>query len=125
MTKIEAAALAVVLNRMDTRTVVTVEETRHGDRIVFSGATTGQHSLDIQCSTVARVLAHWTGYADRENPLMVGRDIGFRRGMYGRWDGRITHVGTRKDGDTYFVVSFRRVNGSTGSLRIGLREMAY
>lgn len=125
MTKHEAEALAVVLNRVDAHTKVTIEDTVHGARIVFSGASTGQHSLDIQCSNVDRVIAHWTGYAERENPLAKGKVMGFRRGMFGRWCGRIEHAGTRRDGSAYYVISFCRRNGNVGKLRVGLREIAY
>lgn len=37
-----------------------------GGRIIFDGGRRGTHSLALDASTKARVLAHWTGYVDAE-----------------------------------------------------------
>lgn len=60
MTPDEASALAATLhasgNGLALRAVV------HGDHIVFTGGSKGEHSLAISVSSPARVLAHWSGY---------------------------------------------------------------
>lgn len=48
-------------------------------RIVFSGAKSGEHSIDVYASDEARILAHWIGYCQNNgmHKPQVGQTVEF------------------------------------------------
>ena len=43
-----------------------------GDRIVFTGGRYGAHSLDAKLSSADRVVAHWRGYVQATEDVLLG-----------------------------------------------------
>jgi len=42
------------------------------DRVVFKGGRFGEHSLDAKLSSADRVIAHWRGYIQATEDVLVG-----------------------------------------------------
>lgn len=43
-----------------------------GDRVVFKGGRFGEHSLDAKLSSAERVIAHWRGYIQATEDVLIG-----------------------------------------------------
>lgn len=60
--------------------------------ITFEGGKDGAHTIDARVHE--RVLEHWRGYCENNGVKLprVGDRVGFIRGMFGAWQGTVTHV---------------------------------
>jgi len=86
----------------------------HPERVVFSGAASGEHSIDLTASSVERVRAHWAGYLETNRIRMVpvvGEFVTFPSGSHpsGFRHGRVTKVGPRRT-----TIEFRYKHGGRG-----------
>jgi hypothetical protein len=69
-----------------------------GDRIIFTGGTKGAHSLALDVSSKARILAHWEGYCEANGMPMpkLGERIRFVGNTGKVYVGTVTKIGTKR-----------------------------
>ena len=99
---------------------------RSSARIVFSGAATGSHSVDVYASDPERVLAHWSGYieASRMAAPAVGQLVEFPSASAWRAGGfrygRVVKVGTKRA-----IVSYKFKHGGEATASVPFSALRF
>lgn len=99
---------------------------RTNARIVFSGAKSGEHSLDVYASDEARVLAHWAGYCENNglHKPQVGQIVAFPSGSAHHWggfrQGRVIKLGPKRA-----VIAYRFKNGHKTTITLPFSELRF
>lgn len=92
-------------------------------RVVFSGGSQGEHSISLDVSSRARILAHWEGYCEA-NGLTAkpkpGAAVMFQRGMFGAWPGTVVSACP-----TSAVIRYKRRNGYVATTRVELPAVSW
>jgi hypothetical protein len=95
------------------------------ERLVFTGAASGEHSIDLSCSDEARARAHWEGYLEangiRRAPAVGERVVFPSSSSPDGWrTGRVLKVGPRR-----CCIEFRYKNGFTSSKTVPIHECRF
>ena len=93
-----------------------------GDRIVFSGGTQGEHSLAIDVSSKARILAHWEGYCENNKmPLpKLGEKVRFVGTNGCVYLGTVAKIGTKRLG-----LDFHYRHGGAGHANVPMGHLRF
>ena len=94
-----------------------------GDRIVvFSGGTQGSHSLALDVSSKARILAHWEGYCESNKmPLpALGGKVRFVGNNGKVYLGTVTKIGTKRLG-----LDFHYRHGGAGHANVPMGNLRF
>jgi len=104
----KARKLSYDLRRQTTWGSMKLRADIEGDRIVFSGGKHGTHSLAVDVSSQARILAHWEGYCENNGlpAPQPGQKLSFVGNNGCVYRGTVTKVGPKRVG-----MDFRYKNG--------------
>lgn len=94
-------------------------------RIVFSGGSRGEHSLELSVSDEARVLAHWNGYCEASGLLKptVGQRVKFASASASPKMGGVRYGKVVKVGSKRAVIEFTYKHGGHGTATVPFNEM--